>query len=334
MSNLVARPFYVLDKAYVIWGANGSQENLEFIKQIDCSFYHRSAELLISEGISDPEPTEQDRKSIASLSRILWHNATETLTMLIGSLIQSPHAVDGFFLKCNNERCREVSRKLSSGNFPKGNLWQPDLSNIKDIIKFIFDEVDWEEKDKTSSNFTDATKDILRDYNKEHSHSEYNCLKHGLRLSHNAFEFSFGIEQQYEDEQTAHLFSSRSRDGSHFRVVSPLPESRQTGHFYTKEISIGWSLERTLMQLQFISCLARCVCSKLQILNGVAPTSVKFERPVPTSQFWEIYHGLEREAINNFTIDPKPIVPKKVDPAAKMADQVYGSLRKQTKTPH
>jgi hypothetical protein len=145
---------------------------------------------------------------------------------------------------------------------------------------------------------------MLSDYIDEKHRAEYNSIKHGLRASHGRFELAVGIEEVpgVQASNEAMQLIGSSRDSSLFEIAKPLTNATKQQskiNFLTYQISVAWSMEKVLIELQLLSLLICNVVSELRIAAGVSPISVKFTKIADDEKFWELYFGLSSSNIRN-----------------------------------
>jgi hypothetical protein len=304
-------PFCVVENPFVIWGDDIAGDNRHFLERVDAELYYRTAHNIIggsrrtddgnAEGTTEEEESDQDRKDVSSLSRLLWHHGVETLVMMLGAYIQAPGAVHGYFLKCRTEDAIELGRLMLRGTAPKYNRLTGAPFSVDSLLSGVHRCANWTDHEQLVRHFATVLGNMLRDYVDQNHRWEYNSIKHGLRASHGRFAIAIGVQEApgIPAPPEAMEVIGGSRDASFFDVAKPIKnaskrESRM--HFVTEKVSVAWSLERVLCELQIISMLIHNVVSALRIVAGAGPGTVTFNR-VSTAEdeaFWATYLGLPR----------------------------------------
>lgn len=303
---MISYPFCVIEKPYTIWDLDIRDKNLRFLKNVDTGIYYRTAHTLVrqmNDESSEEISEEQDRKDISSISRLIWHHGIETLTMLLGAYIQAPEAVYAYFLKCKTEEVVEIAQALSREEILKYTRLVDNKFTLYSLLNGIHKNTGWPDLDIFVTRFEQVLRNMLTDFTSPEHHLEYNCIKHGLRASHGQFGLSAGIEHVYgvapppEEMQMV----GYSKDSSIFDIHIPLEHATKQQskiNFTTKKISVTWSLERTLMELQLISIILNNTVSSLRIFCGISAHDAPFNRIVDGEEFWNDYLSIPAAGIN------------------------------------
>lgn len=170
----------------------------------------------------------------------------------------------------------------------------------------LFDDIHrragWSDHDIVVARFVDALRNMLRDYVDEKHRSEYNSIKHGLRASHGRFGLAFGIEETPGVPAPPEVMQmiGASQDASFFDVAKPLKNATKQQskiHFLTEKVSVTWSLERVLMELQLLSLLLHNVVSALRIRGGAEVGTVTFNKVANDEAFWQLYTSIQTSPV-------------------------------------
>lgn len=323
--------FRVIERPFVLWSHDHRGENIEFLDSIDSDFYHRTVQTLFcdEEGKLRIDPEDDDaRKDLSSLARLIWNHGLETLVMLLGAYIQAPFAVHGFFLKCENRDCREIARYLLKGRIPESNCLTRPNFDFEAFIRGIHAGTVWVNDEATMNNFSRSLRGMLHEYDRNDLRAEYNSIKHGLRAHHGRFAVAVGLEETpgvpAPDENMTML--SDSVDGSHFLTIKIFPnvsKKIEREQFSVQHSSVGWSLEKTLLDIQIFSSWIGNVVSALKIAMGAPPKSVRFFRPDVDATWWEAYFSEHGPDVQNFSFGGIINLPQKFDDAEKLANKYY-----------
>lgn len=296
-------PFCVVERPFQLWGHDVAQDNIDFLTRVDAAFYWRAAHQFIGEPAAEEEAgtdeSDAERKDVASLARLLWHHGAETLVMMVGAYMQAPGAVHGYFLKCRTEDAITVAKSLAQGERLKYDRLVGKEFSLTNLLSGIHRCAGWSEHDERVSRLCRAFRSVLRDFIRDEQRHEYNSIKHGLRAHHGRFAMAVGIQEApgIPAPPEAMEFIGGSRDASFFDVARPLQNAtKQVSkiNFKTDKVSVAWSLEKAIAELQLISILLNNCVSALRICNGAGAGTVQFQyvHDDESEAFWDTYFGL------------------------------------------
>ena len=345
MADNQAAAFCILDRPFVVWSDDQGSDNRAFLDSIDHNFYYRTVHRVFfpSDDTSSLDfDDEQQRKDQSAFARLLWHHGAESLLMLIGALIQAPHAVEGFFLRCRNEDCRAIAQYLISSNLPANHCLARSDFSLDKLVESIHNCAGWNDNGVTISYFTRSLTNIFREFDRDDHRAEYNSIKHGLRATHGQFGLAMGLQDAPGIPAPAERMQNivSSKDGSHFPSVSPISgivKAEQKRQFTIRHHSLGWSLEKTLCEIQLFSTFIGNVVSALKISEGAGAENVKFERPEDADCWWTTYFAMSATGVRNFSFGPSVGVLRSPTSADKKASEFYkkhAELRKQNDALH
>lgn len=327
----LAVPFRVNDKPYVVWSNEPARENIEFLRSIDCGFYQRTVQNTFcdSEGfLRFASDDYEARKDYSSFARLIWNHGLETLTTLIGAYIQAPHVVYGFFLKCQNADCRKIANYLLTGQIPRDNCLDRLEFDFTGFVRGTHLRAPWAADENTNSHLSRALQDLLRAYDRDDHRAEYNSIKHGLRAHHGRSAIAIGTQEALgipcPPENMTML--SDSVDGSHFLSVAEIPKlskKQSREQFFVRQSSVGWSLDRTLKDIQLFSTLIGNIVSTLKIAAGIPPNEVQFVRPDVPNEWWSDYFNDQGPMVQNLSFQIEASLPANLESAEKQATSFY-----------
>lgn len=309
-------PFCVIERPFMVWSADPTGDNADFLDRIDAELYHRTAHLLLAgpdasaaddPAPEDPEAGDQGRRDVSSLSRLLWHHGVETLVMMLGAYMQAPAAAHAYFLKCRTEDAVSLARLLLEERRPRYSRLSDTPFTLVNLLNGIHLCAGWADREVVVGRFSRVLRGMLGDYADEEHRWEYNSIKHGLRASHGRFGLAVGIQEApgVPAPPEAMEMVGSSRDASFFDVAKPLRNAtRQTSkvHFVIDKVSVAWSLEKVVCELQLLSLLLHNTISALRIAGGAAPATVTFNRIVDDEEFWKVYPGLHAGSVPTATM--------------------------------
>lgn len=311
-------PFCVIEKPYMIWASDVRADNEHFLKRLDADLYYRMAHNIIGAPQPDEEVedaatqedgSDQDRKDVSTLSRLLWHHGMETLVMLLGAYIQAPSAVHAYFLKSKTEDAVQMAGYLSREECPKYHRLEGAPFSLANLLSGIHRFAGWQQHDRIVERFATALRYMLSDYVDEKHRAEYNSIKHGLRASHGRFALAVGIQEApgVPAPPEAMQMVGFSRDASFFEIVKPLGNATKQQskiNFMTEQVSVAWSLEKVLMELQLLSLLLHNIVSALRITAGAPTGSVTFNKVAEDEEFWEMYFQIGSSGVPTASFAP------------------------------
>jgi len=299
-------PFCVLERPFMLWGDDLAIDNVHFLERIDAALYYRTAHNLLSgsgtpagddQGTDDQEREDEDRKDVSSLSRLLWHHGIETLVMMLGAYMQAPTVAHAYFLKCKTEDAVSLARLLLDERRPRYSKLSGTPFTLVNLLNGIHLCAGWADRDVIVERFARALRGMLRAYADEEHRWEYNSIKHGLRASHGRFGLAIGIQEApgIMAPPEAMEMVGFSRDASFFDVAKPLRNATKQAskvHFLTDKVSVAWSLEKVICELQLLSLLLHNTISALRIAGGAAASTLTFNKVADDEEFWKVYFGL------------------------------------------
>lgn len=305
-------PFCIIEKPFMIWSADVQADNEYFLQRLDANLYDRMAHYIIGTfpdeetgQCSEQKIDDQGRKDVSTLSRLLWHHGMETLIMLLGAYIQAPSAVHAYFLRAKTEDAEKMAKYIFENRCPKYNRLKGAPFSLHNLLNGIHYNAGWgEDRSLVITNVAKALRKMLGHYVDRRHRAEYNSIKHGLRASHGYFGLAVGLEEipGVEPPPEAMEMIGSSRDASFFDVVKPLDNIKDISlkiNFKTEKVSVSWSLEKVLMDLQIISLMIHNTTSALRIINGSKSKEITFQKILDDGQFWDFYHKTEARGVIN-----------------------------------
>lgn len=222
--------------------------------------------------------------------------------MLLGAYIQAPSAVHAYFLKSKTDDAVQMAQLLLQERCPRYHRLEGAPFSLISLLNGIHRCASWEQHDTIVERFANALRNMLRDYVDEKHRWEYNSIKHGLRASHGRFGLAVGVQEApgIPAPPEAMQIIGSSRDASFFEVAKPLSNATKQQskiNFMTERVSVSWSLEKVLMDLQLLSLLLHNIVSALRIVGGAQAGSVTFHKIADDEAFWETYSQIELSGV-------------------------------------
>lgn len=298
-------PFVVDNTPYCIWDWDIKRHNLEFINSIDPRYFEHVA------SINGDLLNGEDRQYAAIALRTAYYHSLETLFALICATVQAPDCVVGWLLKYQNRELTSVTKKIHK--------YQPVLSRLQ--LKPVcwetvaieinsFDSNDSGKDEQMRKAFGELWRRFAHDFLNEKTASEYNSIKHGLRVSMGGFTLAIGHETV--PGVPAPPEAMRSMGGSPFGTSFYVPvQLHNRTNFRVRRNSLNWRPENFVHALSLVSISISNVTSYLKLRNGVEPSQAEFIVPSDEDYFskpWELRTGIISSDINS-TIEEDYIEP-------------------------
>ena len=298
-------PFVVDETPYCLWDWDLKRETLVYLDSLDPTYF-AAVGLLLAPGLELPQ------KNQAALGiRLAYFQALESFFALLAATVQAPHAPLGWLVKYKNIELRSLIEKIESGQPVKTRLtaratWE-ELSAA--INGFQLD--DPHREDEIRQGFARVWGRCAREFVSDRAGSEYNSIKHGLRVHSSGFSVSVGIEKKpgvpAPKEKMTEIGASEF--GSTNYWGEPVGKGRL--NIRTRSVSRPWDPYALVVRLQLLAMSINNVIGSLRILSGRPPTEVRFEWPSELETFdrpWEPSASIGDLQINS-SIAPDDISP-------------------------
>jgi hypothetical protein len=277
--------FAVLDDPFCVWEHDLPDRNERFLASIDCEYFAFLAQTFLLTIESDDE----QRGAVAL--RAAYHHGLETLFTLMGAMLQAPACVPGWIPRCSTRKLRGLVRRLDQGAplITAAGTRRLGWSDVgSEVHRFAYQ--DETPRGRTAERFSRVWSRFADDFLDEGLTAEYNSIKHGLRVNAGGFVLRVGVEHEYgvaapESEMET---IGGSRYGTTFYVPERIPDGQTSHddlHFRIRKRSLNWSLESLVGSLQLIGMSCNNIVSAIRALNGAAPGTLKYLRPVDPAAF-------------------------------------------------
>jgi len=296
--------FAVDDQVFCCWEHDLAERNERFLSLIDGGYFNyvaqRHADQL--EG--------KNRQSSAVALRAAYHHGLETFFSLLGALTQAPGAVPAWIPKSTNTSLRHLVESLRVGDMV---LTQAGRQHVTiQALASLVHRYCWPDDSPagfTGVRFGQAWIRFAKDFLDPHYIAEYNCIKHGFRVSSGGFVLSFGEEEEYgviAPEENMHTLGASPFGTSFYEEIPLLEDGSSKFHFRIRQRAINWRAEAMVQRLQLVAWSINNVVSALRCINGTEPHNVQFYRPEDPVAFenawcWNV--GVHTSNID-FVIDP------------------------------
>ena len=290
--------YFVLNRPYCLWSSACASDNDDFIKSVNSKFYGRMSKQLSRRNLAN----DRTRAETGGIARIFWHHAIETFLTLVGATLQGPRATHSYFHMCRNDDLREIGRLIQLGERLPVELIKFNKPGWPGIFEAIFSLTPWHEDGMTAEFFTRFIKEAVGSFLSDLHRLEYNSLKHGMRVNVGASRLEIGPSKGEPDQ--AKKFVIGSKDSSHLLAIKPVPNVSKRAakiHHQIERVTLGWSLERTIQDLDILAMAIDNQRSILRHILGEATNKLRFVRPGFNAQGKEEYFA-QRPQLNNFVM--------------------------------
>jgi hypothetical protein len=271
ISDIYNFKFVIDETPYCLWtGAKG--EILRFLNNIDPNYFAHVGE------VYQPMLSKDNKtKQYAAIAlKTTYAHGLESFFALLCSAIQAPHCTAGWLLKYRNEELNRLIKKINSN---------------EDVLTFaVFEKVDWDSiakyvfqcgdqkrRDFLVDNFGNLWEHFASDFLDSKANSEYNNIKHGLRVGMGGTQLSIGpvteIGKPTPEEEMHHF--EKSDFGTSFYEVERLKPGDKTNIQLLRH-SLNWNPINHLFGLQLISQSIHNVLVFLKHVNGVQNKKLEY----------------------------------------------------------
>jgi hypothetical protein len=282
--------FVVNEEPYCIWEVDLKKRNIEFIESIDVDYF----EYLLNVHLH-----AEDEKRASIALRTTLHHAIETFFSLLGAYVQAPDCVYAWVAKCSNKELRQLIKRINERDPNINTKLNLDRVTWESVAKLIFQcyMPDAGQADLTIKSFSKFWGRIAHEFLDDNNIDEYNSLKHGFRVRSGGI--SLAVGKQQERGVPAPIGEMTSLGGSKFGTtfirLETIGESTNNRSLRSRKVSLNWSIERVVLQLQLVCMSINNVVSALKIANDVIASECKFVQPTENNDFdkpWSFSTGV------------------------------------------
>jgi hypothetical protein len=300
--------FAIGDETYCLWGYDLAEENEQFLKLFDASYFEYVARVHM-------DRLEGDDASRAAIAlRAAYHHGLEALFSMLGALSQAPEAVTVWIPRCSNIRLRRFVGDVSNGEpilTQRGRqrvTWRA-LAEVVHSRCWVDEDPKW----TTAHRYAKLWSHLGREFLDPLHIAEYNSIKHGFRVLSGGSVIRIGVEPSYgvAPPESAMQTIGASPHGVDFSTVEPLPANDpKSPHVRLARQRLNWRAESMIQALQLISWSLNNLVGFLRVINGAAPATVRFHRPEDPAAFeapWRWNVGVTSGAMN-FILDESEVI--------------------------
>jgi hypothetical protein len=253
--------FAIDSRPFCVWDVDHASRSTEFLRTVDPNYFTYLARLHIKEMECN------DRHEAALGLRIAYSHGLETLFAFLCACIQAPDCVFGWLSKYRTEELYSVVDAISKGRsvLSKLNLQPVTWEGLGLMIHAGLKMPDKEKETQVKAGFGRLWRRFARDFLDKGSQTEYNSMKHGLRVGPGGLTIAAGEETApgipCPPEKMAVVGSSEF--GSTFLVLAPLPDSKT--NFRLIRRFPNWCPSNLFFGLNFISMSLKNVVRWLRV---------------------------------------------------------------------
>ena len=308
MTNIFPFRFVIDETPYCLWTSEREQLH-RFLMGIDPKYFEHIQEVHAPMLNSD----DKTKQYAAVALRTAYFQGLETFFALICSAFQAPHSTVGWMLKYKNEELRNLIKKIHNG---EPILAYPSLeaTDWKVIAHRIF-EVDDESRNFLASNFGKLWEGFAADFLNSENTSEYNNIKHGLRVQMGGFELYMGrateIGVPTPEEDMIHFGGSEF--GTSFYEIQKLWRDNKFNIELVKR-SLNWNPVNHLFGLQLISHSIQNVLTFLKLMNKIQDVKLEYWYTKDEAFYKKPWEQIIE--VGSINLSPR-IVPSSISPISK-----------------
>ena len=306
--------FYVGERPCAIWDPEIRKKNLQLLKGFDTGYFEYLA------NIHSAELDSEHAQQAATALRTTYGLALETLFSLFGATLQAPKCVFGWLYQYKEEDLRLVIRGIRGTErlhtaFRGKLTWK----SLAEVIHRNLVLPDKSKEAEIKARFATFWEYSATEYLDFGSRSEFNSMKHGLRIQPGGFRAAFGL--QVKPGVPAPPERMQGMGGSKFgATMLALERIGKTRLDYRVRVySRNWDLTSLVGRIRIISMSIHNVVSCVLILNGEEPKDFQFFWPEDIADFdraWESNCGINACSIG-FCLNEENICPTSADEVEK-----------------
>lgn len=309
--------FYVGERPCAVWDPEIRKKNLDLLKHFDTHYFDYIAD------IHSAEVEAEHIQQAATALRTTYGLALETLFSLLGATLQAPKCVFGWLYQYKEGDLRLVIKgirgieKLHTAF--RGKLtWK----SLAEVIHRNLVLPDKSKEAETKARFATFWEYSATEYLDFGLRSEFNSMKHGLRIQPGGFRMAIGRQEKPNVPAPPERMQGMggSKFGATMLTLERIGKSRLD--YRVREYSRNWDLASLVGRIRIISMSIHNIISCLLILNGEEPRNFQFFWPEDIADFdrvWESNCGINACSIGS-CISEENICPTTADEVEKSYD--------------
>jgi hypothetical protein len=281
MADIHFSKFVVDETPYCLWDWDIQKKNLEFLNRIDPVYFRHIANI-------HGQLLETDERQYAAIAlRTAYSHGLESLFALLFATIQAPTCVFAWLLKYEPKHIRNLITKINHRKTIISKLaikpinWNTLASEIHS-----FSTSDPEKDTSTQKAFAKLWERFAFEFLDKHLSTEYNSIKHGLRIKMGGFH----IEIEFEDVLNSSPSSEKAKvvGKSEFGSAFLISENLHNRHnLRVVEQRLNWNPNNLVHALVLISISIANIVAYLKQLNRAPADEIHVFRPTDDSYFEE-----------------------------------------------
>lgn len=281
---LYYRRFAVDERPLCAWGWDLPTRNREFVRSLDPEYFPFVARSLYP-ALADP----QHEKRAAVVIRTTYGHALETFLALLFAAMQAPDCVPGWLAKYEMWQLRSLCMKVSKDQ-PFLSRFPLEAPTWEGVAGAIFGIALTGPHAQIAESHGRLWRRFAQELLDDAVWSEYNSVKHGLRLTAGGFTLQMGWET--EPGVPAPLDKMHVLGSSKYGALFLLPETlgKSKHHFRMRSLSRNWVPENHFHGIELLSRSMTCVQSRILLEAGVGPDEVHFPVPDDENYFRAAWH--------------------------------------------
>ena len=274
--------FVVNEEPYCLWERDLAARNLEFLNGLDPDFFEYNLNVHVG---------AEDEKRASVAIRLSLHHCIETLFSLLGAFIQAPDCAYAWISKCSNSDLRSLVERIGKADPAIHTNLNVSTITWKTVAECVFAayQPETERQRTTIERFSRLWAALSSELTDQKLVDEYNSLKHGFRVRSGGFSLAVGLEHQrgVVPPPNEMRLLGQSTFGATFFKIETLWPNQKSRSVRSRQVSVNWSIERTILLHQLTQMSIANVVSALKFLNGVPAQECRYVRPEKDEAFDE-----------------------------------------------
>jgi hypothetical protein len=277
--------FLVDERAFCIWDNDITGLTLDFLDSVDPEYF----EYLADVNFENLEGEDEKSQHAAVAIRTAFSQGLETLFAFIFATIQAPHCVPAWMTLYKPSELYKLVRKVSEREKILSVLRTPAM-NWQALSNVVHESLVLEDKDKENSiknGFGQLWSQFASIYLQDGFSTEYNSIKHGLRVKSGGFSFAMGVKDKPDAPASPErmMLMGKSKFGTSYYDIEQIEDLKR--HIQVRRNSKNWNPEDMVWGLKLISTSISNIISALKIFNGIKAEQVQFHWPNDLEAFKE-----------------------------------------------